>query len=119
MTRRSDALPNLSPTSSRPPPDLGSLHCALFPTYPTFEASRVYRATGRCSVFVYVSNRLGRLGRLGIRLNRAGLRVPNLCPTSVEVGFSVRGSFLEPLYAGNSDPDLSLVTRVLLGGYGD
>ena len=116
MTRRSDAWPDLSPTYSQPLPDLGPLHCALFPTYPTFSGSRVYRAPGSCSVFVYVPNRSGRLGRLGRRLNRAALRVPNLCPTSVKVGMECHGSSPAAANTGSSGPDCALVTTVFLGG---
>jgi len=116
MARRSDYVPNLCPTSTQPLPDLGPLNRAPYPTYPTFSTSRVYRTTKGAFVFACVMYRSGRLGRSGRRLNRAALRLPNLCPTSGMVGQRGRGSFLAAPNAGNSDPDCALVTRVFPGG---
>ena len=100
--------PNLCPTSARPRanarmglPNLPNLF-AYTRKEPAFNTLPIY------------ANRLGRLGRLGGAKQGGGFILPNLCPTSIEVGQGTPCS-IRPVQVGAGVRHGSSPGRVIAG----
>lgn len=137
VSRPSRPVPTSVPTSSQ-----AGQWC---PDRPDLFRVRTYRL-GVLTI-LKINNRSGQLGQLGQINSRNGFGRPDLCERSGHVGTAgfigvpresrrgardggrhrirscsgvqVRGSSLEGVATGNSDPDKTLVTGVFKGGYVD